>query len=30
MADSIIDLLTTCFWNLRSQCESHVRPLVRP
>lgn len=27
MADNIIDLLTTCFWDLRSQCESQVRTL---
>ena len=27
MADKNIDLLTTCFWDLRSQCESQVRTL---
>lgn len=27
MADRIINLLTTCFWDLQSQCESQVRTL---
>jgi hypothetical protein len=27
MSDEIIDLLTACFWDLRSQCESQVRTL---
>jgi signal transduction protein with GAF and PtsI domain len=27
LADRIIELLTTCFWDLRSQCESQVRTL---
>ena len=27
MADKIIDLLTACFWDLRSQCESQMRTL---
>ena len=27
MADKIIDLLTACFWDLRSQCESQMRAL---
>jgi hypothetical protein len=27
MADKIIDVLTACFWDLRSQCESQVRTL---
>lgn len=27
MSDNIIDLLTACLWDLRSQCESQVRAL---
>ena len=28
MSDNVIDLLTACLWDLRSQCESQVRALT--